>query len=118
MIVVSMHPFGLPLGPDDMAALPPGAQDATIAVRAQPDQQVFIDDYSDALALDGHTQGQLLERARDVARPLAGVARLGLHPNDSQWWLPALWPAVTGGSVILGQSVDDGFGSEPVDAVL
>jgi len=45
------------------------------------------------------------------------VTRLGLHPDDSQWWLPALWPAVTGGSVILGQSIDDGFGSEPVDAV-
>ncbi|NDH14217.1 MAG: hypothetical protein EBY47_03910 [Actinobacteria bacterium] len=118
VIVVSMHPFGLPLGPDDMAALAPGAQDATIAVRTQPDQQVFIDDYSDALALDGHTQRQLLERARDIARPLAGVTRLGLHPDDSQWWLPALWPAVTGGSVILGQSGNDGFGSEPVDAVL
>ena len=71
-----------------------------------------------ALALDGHTQRQLLERARDVARPLAGVTRLGLHPDDSQWWLPALRPAMTGGSVILGQAVDDGFGSEPVDAVL
>ena len=118
VIVVSMHPFGLPLGPDDMTALPPGAQDATIAVRAQPDQQVFINDYSDALALDGLSQRQLLERARDVARPLAGVTRLGLHQDDSQWWLPALWPAVTGGSVILGQSFGDGFGSEPVDAVL
>ena len=71
-----------------------------------------------SLALDGLSQRQLLERARDVARPLAGVTRLGLHQDDSQWWLPALWPAVTGGSVILGQSFGDGFGSEPVDAVL
>ena len=118
VIVVSMHPFGLPLGPDDMTALPPGAQDATIAVRTQPDQQVLIDDYSDALALDGLSQRRLLERARGIADQLPGVTRLGLHQDDSPWWLAALWPAVTGGSVILGQSVDDGFGTEPVDAVL
>ena len=104
--VVSVHPFGMPLDASQLAQLPPGVEDITLAVRAQPDQQVFTADYSQAIALDGSTQAQLLERGREWDRAHPGVARVGITQGSDQWWLPAIWPLVSDGSVVLADEID------------
>jgi uncharacterized protein (TIGR03089 family) len=102
--VVSIHPFGMPLDAATAAQLPPGVDDVTLAVRTQPDQQIFVADHSTAIALDGRTQERLLEGARTYAADLPGIHRLGITQGEHQWWLPALWPLVTPGSVVIADS--------------
>jgi len=116
--VVSMHPFGMPLDATAMAQLPPGIEDVTIAVRSQPDQQVFIEDHSDRAALDGLTQRENLERARSFADSYVHARRLGVLQGESQWWLPALWPLVTDGSTVMADAADEDLSAEPVDAIV
>lgn len=99
--VVSIHPFGLPLDAAAAAQLPPGVEDVTLAVRTQPDQQLFVADHSSQLAVDGLTQSDLLERGRTFAQERADVVRLGVSQGSTQWWLPAIWPLVTDGSVVI-----------------
>jgi uncharacterized protein (TIGR03089 family) len=105
--VVSMHPFGMPLDAAAMAQLPPGIEDVTLAVRAQPDQQVFVADHSKELALDGLTQAELLTKGRAWAGQYPGITRLGMVPGPDQWWLPAIWPLVSDGAVVLAEDIDD-----------
>ena len=116
--VVSMHPLGMPLDATAMAQLPPGLDDVTLAVRAQPDQQVMVDDHADQVALDDLTQRQLLDRARSFASGHAHIRRMGIRQGETQWWLPALWPLVTEGSIVIGDPSAPDFGSEPVDATV
>jgi uncharacterized protein (TIGR03089 family) len=116
--VVSMHPFGMPLDQTAMAQLPPGIEDVTLAVRSQPDQQVFVDDHGSQLALDGLTQSALLAQGRDWAASLPDVTRLGIVPGPRQWSLPAIWPLVTRGSVVLAADFDEERRTaEQIDAV-
>lgn len=105
--VVSTHPFGMPLDAAAMAQLPPGAEDVTLLVRAQPDVQVFVADHSPDVALDGLTQIELLDRGRDVTTHNPGISRVGLTQGPGQWWLPAIWPLVSDGSVIMTDIRDD-----------
>ena len=116
--VVSMHPFGLPLDAAAMAQLPPDIEDVTIAVRSQPDQQVFVDDHAERTALDGVTQRELLDQARAFASGHRDIRRLGIGQDESQWWLPALWPLVTDGSIVMAEATSADFGGEPVDATV
>lgn len=105
--VISTHPFGMPLDAATMAQLPPGAEDVTLLVRTQPDSQVFVADHSPDVALDGRTQSQLLDRGRDVAIRNPGISRVGLTQGPDQWWLPAIWPLVSDGSVVMTDIRDD-----------
>lgn len=117
--VVSTHPFGMPLDAAALAQLPPGVEDVTLAVRTQPDQQIFIDDYSSALALDGLTQKDLLDKARFFARDHPDVRRLGISQSEHQWWLPAIWPLVTDGSVVIADASQHSLmGHEALDALI
>lgn len=117
--VISTHPFGMPLDAAAMAQLPPGADDVTLAVRAQPDSQLFIDDHSSQSALDGMTQTDLLERGRAFASEHREVVTLGLTQGSEQWWLPAIWPLVTDGSVVLADAFDEStLTSEHIDEVV
>ena len=102
--VVSTHPFGMPFDAAAAAQFPPGVQDVTLVVRAQPDRQLFVADHGDRIALDGLTQAQLLDKARAFAGERSTVRRLGIRQGADQWWLPALWPLFTDGSVVM---VDD-----------
>ena len=116
--VVSMHPFGMPLDAAAMAQLPPGVEDVTLAVRTQPDQQVFTDDHSQQPALDGLTQAGLLQRGAEWAKPHSQASCLGMVPGPNQWWLPAIWPLVTDGAVVLADAFDDDVrSSERIDLV-
>lgn len=116
--VVSTHPFGMPLDQASLAQLPPGCEDVTLAVRNQPDQQVFIADYATETALDGQTQSELLERGRLFAAEHPQVLRLGLTQGGGQWWLPAIWPLATGGSVVLADVLgDDVTAAEHIELV-
>lgn len=114
--VVSTHPFGMPLDAATVTQLRQGVEDVTIAVRAQPDEQIVVENHRDQIALDGRTQEQVLSQARSFADGLQGIRRLGVIPNDKQWWLPALWPLVTDGSVVMSHGPIDS--SEPVDAIV
>jgi hypothetical protein len=105
--VISTHPFGMPLDAGTMAQLPPGAEDVTLLVRAQPDAQVLVADHSPDFALDGRTQTQLLERGRDLATQNPGISRVGLTQGPNQWWLPAIWPLVSDGSVVMTDVRDE-----------
>lgn len=105
--VVSTHPFGMPFDAAAAAQFPPGVEDVTLAVRAQPDRQLYVADHSDRIALDGLTQAQLLDQGRTFACGRSTVRRLGVRQGHDQWWLPAVWPLVTEGSVVL-IGVDDG----------
>ena len=116
--VVSMHPFGLPLDATAMAQLPPDIEDVTIAVRSQPDQQVFVENHAERAALDGLTQRELLDQARSFASDHADIRRLAIRQSDSQWWLPALWPLVTDGSIVMADATNEDFAGEPVDATV
>lgn len=116
--VVSTHPFGLPLDASALAQLPPGVEDVTVAVRSQPDQQMFVANYDDQLALDGLNQAQLLNLGREFASQHPNASRLGLTQGERQWWLPAIWPLATGGSVVLTDVLDDDIiQAERIDAV-
>jgi hypothetical protein len=97
----------MPLDAAAMAQLPPGIEDVTLAVRAQPDQQVFVADHSNELALDGLTQAELLTKGRTWAGQYPGITRLGMVPGPDQWWLPAIWPLVSDGAVVLAEDIDD-----------
>lgn len=110
--VISTHPFGMPLDAATVAQFPPGAEDVTLVVRTQPDQQLFVADHSNAMAIDGLTQAQLLDHARDFSRGRPHASRLGVHQGVNQWWLPALWPLVTDGSAVLS----DGTSGAELDA--
>ncbi len=99
--VISTHPFGMPLDAATVAQFPPGAEDVTLAVRMQPDQQMFVADHSAAVAVDGITQARLLDQAREFGRERTSASRLGVQQGENQWWLPALWPLVTDGSVVI-----------------
>ena len=117
--VVSIHPFGMPLDAAAAAQLPPGVEDVTLAVRTQPDQQIFIDDHSRALALDGLTQEGLLDQGRAFARDYPDVRRLGIAQGEHQWWLPALWPLVTDGSVVIADaSQERSMDNEALDGLV
>jgi len=107
--VVSTHPFGMPLDAGVLAELPPGAEDVTLAVRNQPDQQVFVADHSTSTALDGFNQAQLLDRGRTWASEHPDISCVGLTPGVDQWWLPAIWPLVGNGSVVLAHEIDSGL---------
>ena len=106
--VVSTHPFGMPLDATALAQLPPGVEDVTVAVRMQPDQQLFIEDHRDRIALDDQSQAQLLQRGTSFAAGFPGVLRLGVDQGEHQWWLPAVWPLVTDGSVVLADATQSG----------
>lgn len=112
--VVSTHPFGMPFDAAAAAQFPPGVQDVTLLVRAQPDRQLLVADQSDRIALDGLTQAQLLDKGRDFAAARSSVRRLGLRQGDAQWWLPAVWPLITEGSVIMFDERDQGDGANGV----
>jgi len=117
--VVSIHPFGMPLDPTEAAQLPPGVEDVTLAVRTQPDQQIFVADHSSELALDGLTQERLLGQGRAFAGTYPHVKRLGVTQADRQWWLPAIWPLVTDGSVVIADaSQQPSMGNEALDALV
>ena len=117
--VVSTHPFGMPLEAAALAQLPPGVEDVTVVVRSQPDQQLLIEDHSQRIALDGFTQEALLERGRALSARLPGVTRLGLHQGEDQWWLPAVWPLATDGSIVLADAkFDDAISNEGIEARL
>jgi uncharacterized protein (TIGR03089 family) len=103
---VSLHPFGLPI----TAQLPPAVQDATIAVRTQPDAYLFEPPNPSMAALT--VQGTTLshdevwlhaqELARDWCVPQGGVLLVldNLDPLDA-WTACLAVPLVTGGSVVL-----------------
>lgn len=117
--VVSTHPFGMPLSPEQLAQLPAGAQDVTLLVRAQPDQQLFIGDHGDQLAIDGMTQKQLLGWGQTFATDHPATTRLGIIPGDRQWWLPAIWPLVNSGSTVMGNpSEQNDMQAEHIDALV
>lgn len=117
--VVSIHPFGMPLDPAAAAQLPPGVEDVTLAVRTQPDQQIFIDEHSATLALDGLTQEGLLDQGRAFARAYPDARRLGIGQGELQWWLPAIWPLVTDGSVVIADaSQQASMDNEALDALV
>lgn len=106
VVVVSMHPFGLPLTHE----LPPGCIDATLAVRQQPDAYLFAppDPGNEALRVDGRrlTQQEAFDSAADLAREWGLVAggRLLVDAglDDAEAWLGALAvPLVAEASVLL-----------------
>jgi len=116
--VVSTHPFGMPLSPEQLARLPEGAQDVTLLVRAQPDQQLYVQDHRDRVAINGMTQQQLLDLGRSFAAEHSTTTRLGVTPGERQWWLPAIWPLVTAGSTVMGTaSQQEALGAEHIDAM-
>jgi uncharacterized protein (TIGR03089 family) len=117
--VVSTHPFGMPLSSEQQAQLPDGAQDVTLLVRAQPDQQLLVGDHSDRVALDGMTQQQLLNLGHTFAAEYPTATRLGITPGERQWWLPAIWPLVTSGSSVMGGPSEQGdMQAEHIDALV
>jgi len=112
IVVVSLHPFGLPVD----AALPPGVADVTLAVRQQPDAYLFDPPTgaTPAWRESGATasQQEVLIRARE----LAGAWGLGTTGTlladerlaEADGWLAALAvPLATGASVVLASNVAD-----------
>ena len=117
--VVSTHPFGMPLDAAAAAQLPPGVEDVTLAVRTQPDQQIFVADHSSERALDGLTQERLLDQGRVFAGTYPSVMRLGVTQAERQWWLPAIWPLVTDGAVVIADaSQQPSMDNEALDALV
>lgn len=117
--VVSTHPFGMPFDAAAAAQFPPGVEDVTLVVRAQPDRQLFVDDHSDRIALDGRTQAGLLHEGRTFAAGRRSVRRLGIRQGADQWWLPAIWPLVTAGSAVMVDERDqESISAEQLDEVL
>ena len=110
-LVVSLHPFGLPLDEQAFATLPESAEDAAIVVRRQPDQQIVTGHYSDVAAVPDVPQRQLLDMGRNFAGDREHVKRLGINSSNPYPWLPAVWPLVSGGSTIMGQD----FTAEVID---
>ena len=100
-----------------LAQLPPGVEDVTVVVRSQPDQQLIVEDHSKRIALDDLSQQELIERGLAFAAGMPDVTRLGLHQGEHQWWLPAVWPLVTDGSIVMADSTfDDVLANEGIDA--
>ena len=117
--VVSTHPFGMPFDAAAAAQFPPGVEDVTLVVRAQPDRQLFVEDHSARIAVDGRTQTELLQEGRIFAARRNAVRRLGLRQGPHQWWLPAIWPLVAAGSVVMVDERDqEAIAAEQLDEVL
>ena len=109
----------MPLDAAAAAQLPPGVEDVTLAVRTQPDQQIFVADHSSERALDGLTQERLLDQGRVFAGTYPSVMRLGVTQAERQWWLPAIWPLVTDGSVVIADaSQQPSMNNEALDALV
>ncbi len=107
VMVVSLHPFGLP----HTDPLPSGTSDVTLAVRAQPDAYLHDPPGGGLHALDGagsaqYTQHEVLELARERAERW-GLRRSGRLLVDERAdlldsWLAALAvPLVTDASALL-----------------
>ena len=80
--VVSLHPFGLPL----TDALPPGAQDVTLAVRQQPDAYLFDRPSGGRLLADdtlGSIDGWLAVLAIPLAVEASVVLATGAYDLDT-----------------------------------
>lgn len=106
-IVVSLHPFGLPVSEE----LPAGVTDATIAVRQQPDAYLFEtpDASSAALSVAGASLSQ--EEALAMAQalgPAAGdrVAVMSGLPDLTGWLACLALPLAIDGSVVLVAATD------------
>lgn len=107
LAVVSLHPFGLPIG----EALPVGADDATLTVRLQPDAYLFEppDGLLPALrtpTLGGLSAAEVLDLAhqRAAAWGLAegGVLMAGAGLDETDAWLAAIAvPVALRASVVL-----------------
>ena len=106
VVVVSLHPFGLPI----TSQLPPGCSDATITVRQQPDAYLFDPPQptSAALLLDGVCidQAEVLDVARQRGEGwgLAAAGRLLVDDavDERQAWLASLAvPLSCHGSVVI-----------------
>jgi uncharacterized protein (TIGR03089 family) len=113
VMVVSLHPFGLP----HTDPLPPGTSDVTLAVRQQPDAYLHDPPNGGLAALRGHGSALLTQQeVLDLARRRATEWRLErggrllvddrTDPLDS--WLAALAvPLVADASVLLVSGDDD-----------
>jgi uncharacterized protein (TIGR03089 family) len=117
--VVSTHPWGMPLDAAAAAQLPPGVEDVTDLLRSQPDQQLYVDDHSSRVALDGLTQGQILQMGRELSARYPTALRLGIGQGEHQWWLPAVWPLVTDGSAVIADATEmQALAAESLDAAV
>ena len=106
VVVVSMHPFGLPI----TEPMPDGVVDVTLAVRQQPDAFLYEppDATLQALALEGAfvTQAEALDMATDLAaaRGLARGGRLlvtDAAPSTTSWLSALAVPLAMDASVVL-----------------
>jgi len=110
VVVVSMHPFGLPV----TDPLPAGVTDATIAVRQQPDAYLFEtpDSSTPALVVTGTSMSQeeALASAQELG-PGSGdrVAVVATLPELTGWLACLALPLAIDGSVVLlaGDDVPD-----------
>lgn len=90
---VSLHPWGMAI----TSPLPPGVQDVTDLVRAQPD----------GLVMPSPDSAAPTAQARDLARDLGlapGHRLLALPANPL---VPLLVPLVSGASVVMASSADE-----------
>lgn len=111
--VVSLHPFGLPVSD----GLPPGAQDATLVVRTQPDAYLYEPPHGGlpALVADGlgHLTGAEVldlasQRAADWGLAQGGRLLADHRLPDPDAWLAALAvPMAANASVILVSGAAD-----------
>lgn len=107
ILVVSVHPFGLPI----TAQLPTGCHDVTIDVRNQPDSLLVGGNFatSTALEIKGSTfsQTELLTRATELAREqnISEGNRVVLVESDlnelDSWIAPLALPLAINGSVLI-----------------
>lgn len=108
-VAVSLHPFGLPLA----ESLPAGIEDATLAVRRQPDAYLHERPQADdvALVLDSHalTQADMMDTAsaladrwglRDGGRLLVTDEEDGI-PAIERWIASLAVPIVRDAAVVL-----------------
>ncbi len=125
VLAVSLHPFGLPIPGD----LPVGVQDATLAVRAQPDAYLFEPPQAalEALHLAGTllTQDDVWNRAGALAEQWhlddGGRLLVTEDVDDLDAWIACLAvPLVSRGSVVLAvgeQDIDRLVDAERVTAI-
>ena len=102
VIVVSSHPFGLPV----TDPLPAGVSDATLAVRQQPDAYLFDtpEGSMPALSADGtqFTQDQVIDAARSLGPASADRVLLTNDLTPPTSWLGCVaMPLALDGSVVL-----------------
>ena len=112
VVVVSMHPFGLPV----TEPLPDGVVDVTLAVRQQPDAYLYEppDATLQAIALDGAfaTQAEALGMATDLAAT-TGLERGGrllvtdAAPSTTSWLSALAVPLAMDASVVLMHGSDN-----------